>query len=199
MAFRQDEHRVSRSCESGCARYRVKRVLWLVPLIRVMQSKDGKLSAVGEVLQRWQRPIIRLIGGVVLTTLRADLSKNVDYYQTGMLDAVAPFFDSFGAAVVKTSAASTWHSKHFGIDSKPPLGKGPLFFFSNCTLHRRRFSWRRSRQKVAKNLRLSTVRQHLASRARPRAPQFTNTGGDLKAYMLAELNRAVDHAVEDRG
>jgi hypothetical protein len=24
-------------------------------------------------------------------------------------------------------------------------------------------------------------------------------GGDLKAYMLAELNRAVDHAVEDRG
>jgi hypothetical protein len=26
----------------------------------VMQSKDGKLSAVGEVLQRWQRPIIRL-------------------------------------------------------------------------------------------------------------------------------------------
>ena len=129
MAFRQDEHRVSRSCESGCARYRVKRVLWLVPLIRVMQSKDGKLSAVGEVLQRWQRPIIRLIGGVVLTTLRADLSKNVDNYQTGMLDAVAPFFDSFGAAVVKTSAASTWHSKHFGIDSKPPLGKGRYFFF----------------------------------------------------------------------
>jgi hypothetical protein len=24
-------------------------------------------------------------------------------------------------------------------------------------------------------------------------------GGDLDAYMLAELNRAVDHAVEDRG
>jgi hypothetical protein len=24
-------------------------------------------------------------------------------------------------------------------------------------------------------------------------------GGNLKAYMLAELNRAVDHAVEDRG
>jgi len=24
-------------------------------------------------------------------------------------------------------------------------------------------------------------------------------GGDLKAYVLAELNRAVDHAVEDRG
>jgi len=100
VAFRQDEHRVSRSCESGCARYRVKRVLWLVPLIRVMQSKDGKLSAVGEVFQRWQRPIIRLIGGVVLTTLRADLSKNVDNYQTGMLDAVAPFL-SFGAAVVR--------------------------------------------------------------------------------------------------
>jgi hypothetical protein len=73
-----------------------------------MQSKDGKLSAVGEVFQRWQRPIVRLIGGVVLTTLRADLSKNVDNYQTGMLDAVAP-------AVVKTSAASTWHSEHFGI------------------------------------------------------------------------------------
>jgi hypothetical protein len=53
--------------------------------------------------------VLRRRGYPSVESLKARTAKKA------MLDAVAPFFDSFGAAVVKTSAASTWHSEHFGI------------------------------------------------------------------------------------
>ena len=37
------------------------------------------------------------------------------------------------------------------------------------------------------------------TRGIPKNDLIEVAGGDLDAYMLAELNRAVDHAVEDRG
>jgi hypothetical protein len=58
---------------------------------------------------------------------------------------------------------------------------------------------RYTRTRRWRNISLTTACGKQKSRVITEADLLEAAGDDLNAYMLAELNRAIDHAVEDRG